>query len=216
MQFADGVEVGLQRRGQRLGQHGAAILAALAVAHQDFVAAEIEVLNAQVQRFEQPQARAVEELRDEAIGIVQFGQDAIHLVTRQDHWQPLWAGGPHHAGDAAGIDLEDFLVQEEDGTEGLVLGRGADVALDGQVRQEAVDLGRAHLQRVPIAVEEDEAAHPGNVGLLGAQAAMAQPNGGAQPIQEFRLLPALGRTGWRRDMRAKPTSRYRASRSAFW
>lgn len=175
MPFVDSVEVGQQRRRERLGEHGAAVLAALAVAHQDFVTGEIEVLYAQAQGLEQAQPRAVVELGDEAIGALEFGQQEINIVTRQDDRQPLGTARPHRAGDAAGIDLKELLVPEEDGTKGLVLGRGADLAFNGQVRQEMVDLGCPHLQRVPLAVEEDEAAHPGDVGLLGARAVVAQP-----------------------------------------
>jgi hypothetical protein len=57
------------------------------------------------------------------------------------------------------------------------------VALHGQVGQEGVDLGRPHHQRVLLAVEADEAPHPGAIRLLGAQAVVAQPDGVAQSIQ---------------------------------
>src|SRR5262249_30839146 len=46
------------------------------------------------------------------------------------------------------------LVEEQQGRERLVLGRGADVAADGQVGQEPVDLGGAHGGGVADAVEE--------------------------------------------------------------
>jgi hypothetical protein len=37
--------------------------------------------------------------------------------------------------------LQDLLVEKQQRRERLVLGRGADVAIDGQVGQEPVDLG---------------------------------------------------------------------------
>ena len=63
---------------------------------------------------------------------------------------------------------------EQQGTEGLVLRRGADVAVDGQVGQELVDLGGAEGGGVADAVEEDEAPDPPDVGVLGPGAVVEQ------------------------------------------
>jgi len=61
--------------------------------------------------------------------------------------------------------------------------RVSHVALDGQRAQEPRDLGRAHLRRVALVVEQDEAPDPAHVGLLGTQAAVTGAQRGADPIQ---------------------------------
>jgi len=61
--------------------------------------------------------------------------------------------------------------------------RVSHVALDGQRAQEPRDLGRAHLRGLALVVEQDEAPDPAHVGLLGAQAAVAGAQRGADPIQ---------------------------------
>ena len=48
--------------------------------------------------------------------------------------------------------------------------RRRDVALGGEVREERDDLVRPHVARVTLCVEENEAAHPVDVDLLGAMA----------------------------------------------
>jgi len=54
------------------------------------------------------------------------------------------------------------------GEEGLILGRGGDLLMDGQVGEERFDFGDTHLLGMAFVVEEDEAFDPANVGLLGA------------------------------------------------
>ena len=58
---ADGLEVLGEVAAGGGGQHRHAVLVALAGAHRDLVAREVDVLHAQAQRFEQPQAGAVQE-----------------------------------------------------------------------------------------------------------------------------------------------------------
>jgi hypothetical protein len=109
--------------------------------------------------------------------------DPPYFLPRQHDRQPLGANGPHHAGDAAGVDFQHLLVEEEQSTEGLVLGRGTDTADDGQVGQEGVDLGRPHLQGVAFVVEQNEPLDPGDVSLLGAEAVVPQATGGPDPVE---------------------------------
>ena len=72
--------------------------------------------------------------------------------------------------------MDDFAIEEEDGGEGLVLGRGGDIAFMGEVEEESLDpstgsgqrfLG-AHLAGMAFVVEKNEAAHPVDVSLFGA------------------------------------------------
>ena len=72
------------------------------------------------------------------------------------------------------FDLQDIAIEKQDGAEGLVLGRSRDFLFDRQVGGELVDFGSAHFARMAFVVEEDVAAHPGDVGLFGTQGIVPQ------------------------------------------
>jgi len=67
------------------------------------------------------------------------------------------------------FDAQDVVVEEEDGGEGLVLGGGGDVFVNGEVGEEGFDFGRVHFGGVAFVVKEDEAFYPGDVGFLGTE-----------------------------------------------
>src|SRR5262249_36546418 len=58
----------------------------------------------------------------------------------------------------------------------LVLGRSADLSLDGEMREELRDFRLAHLPRIAFAVEQVESSHPRDVGLLGPWAVISTPD----------------------------------------
>jgi len=108
----------------------------------------------------------------------------VDLVPGEDGGEAL---GTFGRGEEDGVNLfvEDFAVEEENGTEGLVLGGGGDVPFHGQVGQEGLDFGGAHLGGVAFAAEEDEAAHPVHVGLFGAVGIMLEPEDFPELVQQF-------------------------------
>jgi hypothetical protein len=67
------------------------------------------------------------------------------------------------------------------------------------------DLWGAHLGRMPLAVEENVAADPSDVGLLGAATAVAEPIGLADLVEQPGRAQS-GRAGFPRDEKgARPT-----------
>ena len=62
---------------------------------------------------------------------------------------------------------------------------------DGQVRDEGVDLGLRHVGRMAEPVEADVPPHPEAVGLLGAAAVVARPQGALQLVDELGHRPSL-------------------------
>jgi hypothetical protein len=88
--------------------------------------------------------------------------------------------------------LQDLSVQEEQGAQCLVLSGRGDPSVHGEGTEEAGDFGRPHLGGVALVVEEDVAADPRDVGLLGATTVMSGAAGGADPIEQSWL----GRAGW--------------------
>jgi hypothetical protein len=85
-----------------------------------------------------------------------------------------------------------MAVEEQESVQRLVLGRGCNFALDGQRTQEARDLRSAHLEGMTLAVEENVAPDPPDVGLLGAATPVAKPDGFPNAVNQFRR-PRPGR-----------------------
>jgi hypothetical protein len=110
----------------------------------------------------------------------------VHLAPREDHGDPIGAPGPHDLVEPGQLLPEHVPVEEEQCAQRLVLGGRGHVVLHGQRTQKLRDLGPAHLRRMALAVEEDEAADPGDIGLLGAAAAVARPEGGADLVEQPR------------------------------
>ena len=81
--------------------------------------------------------------------------------------------------------VQHVVVHEQDGAEGLVLGGGADVSVDGQVGEELFDFGYAHLGGMAFMVEEDKAFAPLHVRLFGADRVMFEADFGAQLVKQF-------------------------------
>jgi len=63
-----------------------------------------------------------------------------------------------------------MAVQKKQRRKRLVLSRGADLLLDGQMGQKGVDLRLGHLGRMADVVEMDESLDPVAIGLLGPAA----------------------------------------------
>src|SRR5262245_450948 len=98
-----------------------------------------------------------------------------------------WPFRPDDVVEPRQLDVENVAVQEEQCAQRLVLGRGRDLAVDGERGQERGYFGRAHLDRVPLAVEEDVPPDPVNVGLLGAAAVVPGADGLADAVEESWL-----------------------------
>ena len=110
-------------------------------------------------------------------------EEALRFLLGEDYWQALGAFG------AQGIDRSQILVQhlaveEQRGAEGLILGRGVDVLPHRQVGERGFDFRRAHFVGMALAVEEDVARDPGDVGLFRAVGVVFQAQGVAHLVQK--------------------------------
>jgi hypothetical protein len=81
------------------------------------------------------------------------------------------------------------------------LGRGGDLPIDRERREELRDFLSAHLSGVALVVEDDEAPDPGDVRLLGATAEVAGSQSLADAVEETGLW-GLGRVA----LSARPRS----------
>src|SRR5262249_46096194 len=121
-----------------------------------------------------------------AAGAGDGGEEAADLVAGEDDRQ---AGGPGGGPEAerAEVDLEDLFVEEDEGIEGLVLGADGNVPGDGEGGEEGLDVGGAEVGGVSGVMEEDEAAHPIDIAVLGAAGVAADAEDVADLVEEARL-----------------------------
>jgi hypothetical protein len=115
---------------------------------------------------------------------VQSPDDGAHLVAREHHRQAGRTPGAHQVVDPRHVAAEDVPVEEQQRAERLVLRGGGHGAGRGQCVQERRDRLVPQLAGMAPAVEDDEAANPGHVGLLGPSAVVARANGGANLVQQ--------------------------------
>lgn len=132
------------------------------------------------------------EMRDEARGPVEAGEDGLDVGRSQDDGKTHRAAGADDGAEGVERAAEDVAVEKEQGREGLVLGGGGGLLLHREVGEEGVDLGLAHLVRMALAVEEDVPAGPRDVGLLGPQAVVPRAEGGAEAVEKAGFVhPSL-------------------------
>ncbi len=174
------------------GQHGDAVLLPFAVPDEQLVGAEVDVFGPQAQGFEQAQAGAVEQRRDQEIGAGEALQDLAHFGAAQDDWQALGGFGARDVLQPAELMLEDFAVQKQQRAEGLRLGAGAHLPVNRKGGQEAGDLLLAHLVGVAAVVKQDVPADPALVRFLGPPAVMSCAQFRADPFEQpgFRTAAA--------------------------
>jgi hypothetical protein len=103
---------------------------------------------------------------------VHVGEDISDLVAGEDHWKSRGPFSAIYLIDPGERFPEDLIIEEEQSAKGLVLGRGADVALDGEVGEEGSDFGFGHFNRVTFVVKEDEASYPEPVSFFCPAAVM--------------------------------------------
>jgi hypothetical protein len=158
------------------------------------MALEVDVLDPEGQALHLPQAAAVHGLRDEPVQRLQVIEDGGDLAARQHRGEVMGTLGPLEADQRGDVEPEDAPVQEDKGAEGLVLGGGRRVPLDGEVVEEGGDVGGAELARVAAIVEGDVGADPVDVRLLGARRIVQAADGRGDGFEQ-RHAGGLGADG---------------------
>ena len=115
------------------------------------VLAEIDVLDPEAEAFHQSQPGAVQQAGHEMLVAVELGQDGADLGAGEDDREPFRPLGPARRRCDRERAIQDDLVEEQQGTHRLILGRGRDVPFDRQMSEEGFDLAFAHLERMPLA-----------------------------------------------------------------
>jgi hypothetical protein len=185
--FAGGMELGFEGGEEGFGKHGDAVFIPFAIANDDDALAEIDVLDAQAECFEKAEAGAVEEAGKEVMNAGEVAKDAVDFVAGQDLGDALWPPGTLEIPDPGEVLEKDFLVEEEQGVKGLVLGGGGDVAVVGEMGEESADFGFAHFPGMTFAAPKDKATDPVAVGFLGANGEMEEASDFAALVKEAKF-----------------------------
>ena len=136
-------------------------------------AAQVEVLDSQVERLAHAQPAGVDQVNDQprrvAVGVRYLGQEAEHFITSRAMAQSGWPFRPKRV-HVSELLFERMAVEEEQGAEGLVLGGGGH-ALQGQAGEESFDLLLSRNQRLGFwsFKEGGILAHPVNIGFFSAE-----------------------------------------------
>jgi glycerol-3-phosphate dehydrogenase len=113
-----------------------------------------------------------------------MSKQTVDLGARHDHGHALRHLGAGHALEPGELYRQHLAIKEQQRRQRLILRRGADLAVDREMAQKILDLVCAHVPGMTLAVKQDEAADPADVGLFSAQAVMLDPDALADLVQE--------------------------------
>ena len=99
-----------QRLDQAVGQHGHAVLVALAAAHDDAPAFQVQVFDSQAQALHQPQAGTVQQVQHQAGRAAGGRKNGGGFGGRQHFRQPPRLFRPHDVVDPPDLNAEHRLV----------------------------------------------------------------------------------------------------------
>jgi hypothetical protein len=93
-------------------QQGHPVALSLASAHPELAAAEVQVLDPQLETLLKPQPRSVEQQAHQAGRAPQRPQHRTYLIPGEHHGQPAGLFGPHDPLPAAHVALQYLAKQE--------------------------------------------------------------------------------------------------------
>jgi len=94
--------------------------------------------------------------------------------------------------ETAKFSVQKLLIKKQQRAHRLILGGSRNILLCGEMSQECGDLLPAHVTRVALAVEKNEAPNPVEMSLLGTQTITARPHKSAELIEQFGLAGSSG------------------------
>ena len=179
-------EVFVQRGDEAVGEHGYPVIAALAVVDKDAMVFKVNIFHAQPQAFHESKPAAVHDLNHEFVWACHVGDDGPGFIPGKHNGNPFPLFGPDEInGSFIQFDFQEIAIEEDDGTEGLVLSGCGGFALDHEVGDELVDFGDAHFARVAFVMKEDVFANPMSVCLFCSRGVLLDANLVAVLVEQF-------------------------------
>jgi len=184
MPLCHGIELGSQLIARPSRKQGRSIVLPFSTADHDLPSIEVDVLDADRERFEEAKAASIEELADEAKGRDEVPEQGEGVLPREDRGEVFGPAGAFELLEPGHFQVEDPFVEEEERAQRLVLRGRRGAARDCKLIQGSRDLFRTHLPWVFAAVEVDELPDPVDVRLFGAWGVMQASDGGAYGFDE--------------------------------
>jgi hypothetical protein len=169
-----------------IGEEGDSVFAALAGSDDELVRVEVDVLHPEVGAFEQAQAGAIEQGCHEPGDAIELVEQRFDFARVEDDGESDGLLRADEIVEFARVDLQHVTIEKEQGGEGLILGRRADLELGRKRREKRGDLACAHFFGRAFVMEEDESHDPGPIGFLGSW---------AQVTETYRSLITLAELG---------------------
>lgn len=126
-------KVGQQVVFQRIGQDRDPILVSLAGTDGKGCPFEVDILDPEGGALLEPQPATVDQPDHEQVNAAQVAEDPRDLLFAENHGEPPPILGADGFGDIVELLVENVAEEEEQGVECLVLGRGGNLALDGDM-----------------------------------------------------------------------------------
>ena len=112
-----------------------------------------------------------------------MGQNLPRLALCQDHWQARLLLRALKVIHPLKVLAQDFPVKKDQRAQRLILRGGCDLLVNGEVVQKLLHLVRALLRRVPLAMKEDVALDPIDIGCFGTNTVVLAADGFAHLIE---------------------------------
>lgn len=148
---------------------------------------EVDILNSQSKPLEQPHTRTVQQRRYEPVHPLHVREHRVDFAATEHHWQVPRPLGSREVLELAQLPPEDFLVQEHQRVQSLILSARTPPPPRGQVFQKPLHRACAHGIRRRAVAEQDEPTDPLFVALLGPVGIAAASNLGGEPYQQVAV-----------------------------
>jgi hypothetical protein len=160
------------------------IMLSFSAADHDLPSIDVDIFDANRERFEESKAAPIEELVNEAKWRDKVLEQGKGVLPREDRREVRWPAGVFERFEPGDFQVEDPLVEEEERAERLVLRGCRGAASNPKLIAKGRDLFCAHLSWVLPAVELNELPDPVNVRLFGTRGTMQASDGGAYGFDE--------------------------------
>jgi len=175
----------LQVDDQGLRKHCDPVLISFPVSDDDLPKREVQVFDPEPCAFHGSQPAAVQELTHELRLAGQAIQNLANFCPGEDRRYVNWPPSADRVDGEIKRGLQDCAIEEQDCVKSLILGRGGNTLVNRQVGEEGLDLGTAHVNRMPFAMEENVPSNPRKVLLFGAVGVMLAAEDRAGPVEQF-------------------------------
>src|SRR5882724_12412276 len=125
-------------------------------------------------------------------------KNLVHLIPGKHDRQPRRFLRPFHPLQPAKFLFEHFFIKKKQRAQRLVLGRGSNLALASEMRQEGAHLGFSHFPGMAHSVETDKALDPIPISPLCAQAVMLEAHDIAHLFDQLWIWLALKEGIWQK------------------